>query len=114
MAKKKEVAAPVTENVKKASIHDFDCIIEPLITEKSTTVIQENNQYTFIVKKSANKTQIKNAIHKIYNVEVKNVNVVNVPSKVVTRGSKYKGSLSAFKKAIVTLKEGQTINLYAE
>ena len=110
--KKQEVVAEVA--TKKATISDFDVIIEPLITEKSMSASQENNKFTFIVKKTANRTQIKNAIHKIYNVNVTGVNLVNVPAKVTTRGSRYKGTISGFKKAIVTVKEGETINLFAD
>lgn len=114
MARKKAVAEVETKKTSKATISDFDVIIEPLITEKSMTAAQETNKYTFVVKKSANKTQIKNAIHRIYGVNVEGINVVNVPAKVVTRGSRYKGTIGAFKKAVVTVKEGETINLFAE
>ncbi len=110
--KKQEVAAEV--KAKKATISDFDVIIEPLITEKSMSASQEHNKFTFVVKSTANKTQIKNAIHKIYNVNVTAVNLVNVPAKVTTRGSRYKGTISGFKKAIVTVKDGETINLFAD
>ena len=97
------------ENVtKRASIADFDVIIRPVITEKSVTASSEDNKYTFVVKKGANKIQ------NIYNVHVTGVNVINVPAKLLSRGTRYKGSLSAYKKAIVTIKEGETINLYAE
>lgn len=115
MASKKEVAT-VTPEVKtnKATITDFETIIEPLITEKSATATSENNKFTFIVKKGASKVQIRNAVKRIYGVTVLNVNTVNVPSKVTTRGSRYKGTISGFKKAIVTIKEGETINLYGE
>ena len=103
------------ENVtKRASIADFDVIIRPVITEKSVTASSEDNKYTFVVKKGANKIQIKTAIQNIYNVHVTGVNVINVPAKLLSRGTRYKGSLSAYKKAIVTIKEGETINLYAE
>ena len=114
MARKKQEVAKVEEKLKKATISDFDVIIEPLITEKSMSASQEHNKFTFVVKKDANKTQIKNAIHKIYNVNVTAVNLVNVPAKVTTRGSRYKGTISGFKKAIVTITEGETINLFAD
>ena len=93
---------------------DFtDVIIAPVVTEKSMT-LKNNNVYTFKVASSANKIQIKNAIQNIYNVHVTSVNVINVPAKLLSRGTRYKGSLSAYKKAIITIKEGETINLYAE
>ena len=103
------------ENVtRKASIADFDVIIRPVITEKSVSASSEGNKFTFVVKKDANKIQIKNAIQNIFNVHVTSVNVINVPAKLLSRGTRYKGSLNAYKKAIVTIKEGETINLYAE
>lgn len=115
MAKKKEVATVTPEVTRnKPTISDFEVILEPLITEKSASATGEQNKYTFIVKKGTNKVQIRNAIKRIYGVTVTNVNTVNVPSKVTTRGSRYKGTISGFKKAIVTLKEGDTINLYGE
>lgn len=114
MAKKKEVATTPEVKTNKATISDFEVIIEPLITEKSTTATSENNKFTFIVKKGANKVQIRNAIKRIYGVTVTEVNTVNVPSKTTTRGSRYKGTISGFKKAIVTIKEGETINIFAE
>ena len=114
MARKKQEVAKEEVIVKKATISDFDVIIEPLITEKSMSASQEHNKFTFVVKSTANKTQIKNAIHKIYNVNVTAVNLVNVPAKVTTRGSRYKGTISGFKKAIVTVKDGETINLFAD
>ena len=114
MARQIQEVTKAEVSLKKATISDFDVIIEPLITEKSTTESAERNKITFIVKADANKTQIKNAIHRIYNVNVTGVNVVNVPSKNASRGSRYKGTISGFKKAIVTIKEGETINLFAD
>lgn len=103
-----------TKPVSKATIHDFDCIIEPLITEKTMKATQDENKITFIVKKGANKTQIRNAIEKIYNVHVVGISTVNVVAKATTRGSRYKGTISGFKKAIVTIRNGESINLFAE
>ncbi len=111
MAKKKEVVAEVSS---KTTIHDFDVIIEPIITEKSMTQSQEKPIFAFKVKKDANKIEIKNALQRIYNVHIESVRVINVLAKKVSRGSRYKGTLPGYKKAIVTLKEGETINLFAE
>lgn len=112
MARKK--VEKTEELVKRATISDFDIIIEPLITEKSMSLSQEANKATFIVKKGANKIAIKKAIEHIYNVHVTGVQTVNVPSKVTTRGGRYKGTLSGFKKAIVTIKDGEAIDLFKE
>lgn len=112
MAKKK---VEKTEAVAtRATINDFDIIIEPLITEKSMSLSQEANKATFIVKKGSNKIAIKKAIEHIYGVTVIGVQTVNVPSKVTTRGGRYKGTLSGFKKAIVTIKDGEAIDLFKE
>ena len=114
MAKKTKVAEEVVNNEKKANIHDFDIIIEPVITEKSMAQSQEGSKYTIKVKKTANKTEIRNAVSKIFGVHVVGVQTVNVMSKNISRGSRYKGTLPSYKKAIVTLKEGEVINLFAE
>src|SRR5574344_946147 len=99
---KKDTKVVETEKVGvKATISDFDCIIEPLITEKSTSAQTEYNKVTFKVKSNANKTQIKNAVSRAYNVKVINVSVINVISKNTTRGSKYHGVIYGYKKAIV-------------
>ncbi len=111
MAKKKEVVAEVSS---KTTINDFDCIIEPIITEKSMTQSQEHSIFAFKVKKDANKIEIRNAISRIFNVHVESVRVINVLAKKSSRGSRFKGTLPGYKKAIVTLKEGETINLFAE
>ena len=110
MAKKEEKVVVSS----KTTIHDFDCIIEPIITEKTMSQSSENNKFAFKVKKDANKIEIRNAISRIYNVHVEKVSVINVLAKKISRGSRYKGHLPGYKKAIVTLKEGETINLFAE
>lgn len=112
MAKKKEEKAVVT-NKKQPTIHDFDVIIAPLITEK-TMDQNQNGTYSFKVKKDANKLEIKNAISKIFNVTVISVKTQNYDAKKLSRGSRYKGTKPSFKKAVVTLKEGEVINLFAE
>lgn len=113
MARKKVEKTEETV-VRRATISDFDIIIEPLITEKSMSLSQEANKATFIVKDGANKIAIKKAVEHIYNVHVTGVQTVNVPSKTTTRGGRYKGTLSGFKKAIVTIKDGEAIDLFKE
>ena len=118
MARKKQVVEEATkvEEVKtnKPTIADFDVIIEPVITEKSMTASENQGKFTFKVRKGAGKTQIRKAIEKIYGVHVTGISTVNVHSKNASRGSRYKGTISGYKKAIVTLKDGETINLFAE
>ena len=87
-----------------------DVIKAPIITEKSTDLQQNQNIYTFSVDIKANKTQIKQAIEKIFNVKVESVNTINVhPRK--KRVGKYSGMTNKVKKAIVKLKEGSSIEL---
>lgn len=110
MAEKK-VAAKAKS---KASIHDFDVIVEPVITEKTMSLMQEQNKVTVRVSKSANRADVKKAFEKIFGVKVTGVNIVNVPAKETTRGGRYRGTISGFKKAVVTVKEGQAIDLFKE
>lgn len=86
-----------------------DIIKAPIITEKSSTLAQ-NNTYVFSVDIHSNKTQIKEAIEKIFNVSVENVNTVNVKPKK-KRVGRYAGKTQRIKKAIVKLKEGSSIEL---
>ena len=79
-----------------------DIIIKPLLSEKSYAGIQEK-KYSFIVAKSANKTQIKLAIEEIFDVKVEKVNTANVRGKLKRQG-KYEGYTPDYKKAIVKLK----------
>ena len=86
-----------------------DIIKAPIITEKSSTLAQ-NNTYVFSVDVKANKTQIKEAIEKVFNVSVENVNIVNVKPKK-KRVGRYAGKTNRVKKAIVKLKKGSSIEL---
>jgi len=87
-----------------------DVIKAPIITEKASDLAQNNNTIVFSVKIDANKTQVKQAIEKIFNVKVENVNIVNVRAKK-KRVGRYIGKTNRVKKAIVKLAEGSTINL---
>ena len=78
-----------------------DILVRPIITEQSMFDAQ-NKKYTFIVNKSANKTQIKNAVEEIFKVKVENVNTMNYAGKTKRMGRNV-GKTSSFKKAIVTL-----------
>ncbi len=86
-----------------------DIIKSPIISEKATELRQEN-KYVFDVDINANKTHIKQAIEKIFNVEVEDVNTVNVKPKPKRVGRFY-GKRNKVKKAIITLKKGQTIEI---
>ena len=87
-----------------------DIIKAPIITEKSADLVQNQNTITFSVDVKANKTQIKQAIEKIFNVEVESVNTINVKPKK-KRVGRYVGKTNKVKKAIVKLKEGSSIEL---
>lgn len=87
-----------------------DIIKAPIITEKTADLAQNHNTITFSVDTRANKTQIKQAIEKIFNVEVESVNTINVHPKK-KRVGRYGGYTNRTKKAIVKLKEGSSIEL---
>lgn len=87
-----------------------DIIIRPLITEKSTTLMAEG-KYVFEVAKDANKIEIAKAISQIFNVKVASVNTVNVEGKVKRMGRSI-GKRSDYKKAIVKLAAGETIEFF--
>ena len=87
----------------------YDTIVSPLITEKSTN-LSAQNKIVFKVTDSANKKNLKKRIEKIFKVNVTKINIINKKSKIkLTRGRKVK--VSGFKKAIVTIKKGQNIDL---
>ncbi len=87
-----------------------DIIKAPIVTEKSSDLAQNQNTITFSVDVNANKTQIKQAIEKIFNVKVESVNTVNVKPKKKRIG-RYAGKTNKVKKAIVKLAEGSSIEL---
>ncbi len=90
-------------------LHLYDKIISPFVTEKSTN-LSEQNKVTFKVHPKANKKNLKNNIEKIFKVNVTKVNIINKKMRIkTTRGKKVK--VKGFKKAIVTLKKGQNIDL---
>ena len=90
-------------------IHLYDKILSPLVTEKSTN-LSEQNKIVFKVPYQANKKNLKTSIEKIFKVNVTKINIVNKRSRFkTTRGKKIK--VKGFKKAIITLKKGQNIDL---
>ena len=91
-------------------------IKKPVITEKMTAISEKLNRYAFIVDTRANKIQIKEAVEKLYGVKVASVNTMNYEGKSksrYTKGGVITGKASDTKKAIVTLKEGYTIDFYS-
>jgi large subunit ribosomal protein L23 len=91
-------------------------ILKPIITEKMSQVTEKLNRYGFLVDKKANKLEIKKAIKDIYGVEVDSVNTMIYSGKRKTRYNKtgfITGSESAYKKAIVSLAKGETIDFYS-
>ena len=90
-------------------LHLYDKILSPVVTEKSTN-LSEQNKIVFKVPSSANKENLKKNIEKIFKVNVTKINIINKKKRVkMTRGRKVK--VSGFKKAIITLKKGQSIDL---
>ena len=87
-----------------------DLLIRPVITEK-TSVMMQDNKYTFKVPLTANKTEIRQAVEKIFNVKVEKVNTVRVLGKTKRMG-RYVSKRSDYKKAIVKLAEGNTIQIF--
>jgi len=87
-----------------------DILIRPLITEKSTQLMEEG-KYIFVVAKKANKIEIAKAVAEVFNVKVANVNTVNVSGKMKRMG-RFVGKRSDYKKAIVKLAPGETIEFF--
>ena len=84
-------------------------LLEPKVTEKSTMIGELNNQYVFKVPLSTNKKEIKDAIEKLFKVKVKNINTTKVKGKSkIFKGTK--GKRSDYKKAVVSLKEGESLD----
>ncbi len=93
-------------------LHLYDIILEPLITEKITKVSEKLRKYAFSVHPQANKKEVKSAVEKIFNVHVIRVNVMNYDGK--WRRVRYQpGKTAGVKKAIVTLKAGEKIDITA-
>ena len=90
-------------------IHTYDKILSPIVTEKSTS-LSEQNKIIFKVPRKSNKKIVKKIIEKIFKVNVLKVNIINKKSRnKITRGRKIK--VPGYKKAIITLKKGQSIDL---
>jgi large subunit ribosomal protein L23 len=90
-----------------------DIIIKPIVSEKSYGLIDEHNKYTFLVKKTANKTQVKIAIEQIFNVKVTSVNTINRQGKRKRTRHGF-GKRPDTKRAIVSLVEGDRIDIFGQ
>ena len=90
-------------------IHLYDKIISPLVTEKSTN-LSEQNKIVFKVPVGANKKNLKTNIEKIFKVNVTKINIINKQNRLVLKRGK-KVNIQGYKKAIITLKKGQSIDL---
>jgi len=91
-------------------------IIKPIVSEKMTGLGEKLNRYAFRVQKDANKIEIKQAVEATYNVTVTDVNTLIVTPKKknrFTRSGVINGKTSAYKKAIITVKDGETIDFYS-
>lgn len=92
-------------------------IIKPLVTEKMNRLTEQNSAcYGFVVRPAADKRTLKAEIEQLYGVKVKSINTMRYAGKAksrYTRSGQVKGRTAAFKKAIVTLQEGQTIDFYS-
>jgi len=91
-------------------------LVRPVITEKVNGQMEKENRYTFVVDKRSNKLEIKEAVESFYSVKVNEVNTIVVPAKNKSRFTKagfVKGRKPSYKKAVVTLAEGETIDLFS-
>jgi len=92
-------------------------LIKPIITEKAEQLSENLQQYSFIVHRRANKIEIRKAIEKMYNVEVAAVNTMVMPGKVKrrnTRSGLVLGRVPSYKKAIITLADGEVIDFFGD
>lgn len=94
-----------------------EIIIKPILSEKSELLTEKLNRYSFVVDRKANKIVIGKEIERLYGVKPVSVNTMVMPGKIKTRNSRtgiIKGRKSAFKKAIITIAEGEELDLYGE
>ena len=108
-ASESKVVAPA--NMKQAGGSALQIVVRPLVTEKAATHQTLHRAYTFIVAKGANKIEIAKAVKEIYGVEPRSVRVSNIEGKMLRFG-KGSGRRSDYKKAVVTLKKGDSITIH--
>ena len=112
MAKKTQEAAE--KRFAKPTPKQFDVVVRPVITEKSMAMAQNQNKIVVEVLKSANRAEIKMAFESVFQVKVKEVNIINVDAKAAKRGTRYPGMVPGYKKAIVTLADGEALDLFKD
>ncbi|HAB53469.1 MAG: 50S ribosomal protein L23 [Ignavibacteria bacterium RIFOXYB2_FULL_35_12] len=94
-----------------------EILIKPLITEKMTNITADKGKYGFLVNNQSNKIEIAKAIEKKFNVHVLTVRTINYPGKLKTqfrKSGRFVGRTASYKKAVVTLKKGETIELFEQ
>ncbi len=119
MAKKEAVKAEPVKETKAASFaaptaHDYEVILAPIFTEKSYALLDAQNKVTVKVAPLANKTEIKDAFERLYKAKVVDVKIITVNAKEKSRGGRYKGVVGGYKKAIVSLAEGNAVDFFKE
>lgn len=109
-------SATESKSAKKGSVKKttsgqaYRVLVKPMVTEKATT-LNSVNQYVFMVETTANKISVAKAIEEVYGVKPSSVNVIKMKGKKINRG-RITGKRKDFKKAIVTLKKGESISIY--
>jgi len=106
------VEYPETNNIMAKEI-----LIKPIISEKAELLTEDLNKYSFIVNRKANKIEIRKAVEGMYNVQVESVNTMVMPAKLksrTTRSGILQGRVPAYKKAVVTLVEGEEIDFFGD
>ncbi|KAA3625654.1 MAG: 50S ribosomal protein L23 [Bacteroidetes bacterium] len=92
-------------------------LIKPIITEKAEMLSENLGKYSFVVDSNANKIEVKNAVEEMYGVTVDSVNTMIMPAKIknrMTRSGILKGRVSGYKKAVVTLADGEEIDFFGD
>ncbi len=92
-------------------------LVKPMLTEKSEYLSENLNKYSFVVNKKANKLEIKKAVEDMYQVSVESVNTAIMPSRTKSRNTKsglIRGRVSSYKKAVITLSEGEELDFFGD
>jgi large subunit ribosomal protein L23 len=90
----------------------YDILIRPVLTEKTTAMMEAGDKVVFRVKRDATKSQIKDAVQRLFGLTVKSVNTMTMPSKP-KRVGRWTGRRGGFKKAVITLHDGEALDLFA-
>ena len=94
------------------SLHPNEVLLAPVVSEKSYAQIEDNNTYSFRIHPDAHKTQVRQAVEELFGVTVLRVNIAKVQAKPKRRGF-HKGTRPGWKKAIVQLKQGESIEIFS-